>query len=101
MFLCLVLPGVAGAGATYAGLLWAYAARGDGYLQIGVTGLLFLGFVGACSWFAGHLTAAKSGEEGLRRRTIKGALWFFLAQIFLAPAIGWGTCLAFIAGSGW
>ncbi len=96
MFLCVVLPGIAGAGFAYAGFLWVFESRGDGYLELGITAAVFLAFVAACSWFAATLSAAKSGAEGGRKRVIRSTLLFFLLQIFLAPAIGWGTCAGYI-----
>ena len=97
MFLCLVLPGVSVAGFLYFWFSWTYGSGSDGYLQTGITAAAFLAFVVACSWFAGALVAAKSGEEGRKSRTIKSAALFFLTQIFLVPALGWATCASFIA----
>lgn len=97
MFLCLVLPGVLLPVFKYVAFLWGVLAAIDsedgkmGIREVAIPFIAFLAFVAACSWFAGVLVAAKSGEERRGSRTAKSAGLIFLSQILLAPAIGWLT----------
>ncbi len=97
MFLCIVMPGVSMAGFAYAGFLWVESTSGSEAFITGVILGLFAALVVVSCWFAGILVAAKSGAVNRRREVIRTGIGFFLLQLFLAPAIGWGTCLTFVS----
>ncbi|MCW1921983.1 hypothetical protein OKA05_05430 [Luteolibacter arcticus] len=91
MWLCWVTPGIATGLFLTAYLQWFWSLFRPPepvWYSIILWGLIATVLLG-CAGFAAVIHAGKSGQERFARRVVKLALLFILAQIFVAPMMGW------------
>lgn len=90
MWLCWLTPGIATGMflAAYFQWFWTLFSPEPAWYSVVLCGLIVAVLVG-CAIFAASIHAAKSNRERLVQRVVKLACLFILAQVFIAPLMGW------------
>lgn len=86
MWLCWFTPGIA-TGLSMAAYFEWFTKLEAAWFLIGLLGLIAAVLLG-CAGFSAYIHAGKTGPERFGRRVLELALLFSLAQIFVAPLIG-------------
>jgi hypothetical protein len=91
LWLCWFTPGIATGLFVAAYLQWFWRLFGPpepAWYSIVLWGLIIAVLLG-CAIFASVIHAGKSGRERFVPRVLKLAFLFVLAQVFVAPLVGW------------